>query len=245
MQGGVEAWTRQQVLASGAQCPHRQTDRQTAPWTQVEPQTAAAAAETTEAGRTEKGERGLPGPRGLPAATPAQGLGDPGRNGGQWLQVLQNTGGTQSRGSARAPRGARGARLCESPLRDPSAGAGFAAAALGAAAGARDAGSAPPSLSCEDRCARHANVIPKTAARSQATPRAGLCSPWSGHAPPNPDHVSLRWHAERHRPPQQGGLNDPRVTCLAASFVPPHVGTRDMHGRAPCPMNEVLHNHDV
>lgn len=163
-----------------------QTDRQTAPWTRVEPQTAAAAAETTEAGRTEKGERGLPGPRGLPAATPAQDLGDPGRNGGQWLRVLQNTVGTQSRGSARAPRGARGARLCESPLRDPSAGAGFAAAALGAAAGARDAGSAPPSLSREDRCARHADDIPKTAARSQATPRAGLCSPWSGHAPRTP-----------------------------------------------------------
>lgn len=89
-------------------------------------------------------------------------------------------------GEAPVPRGGPGAHGSVRALAGVPLQARFAAAALGAAAGARDAGSAPPSLSCEDRCARHANVIPKTAARSQATPRAGLCSPWSGHAPRTP-----------------------------------------------------------
>lgn len=63
------------------------------------------------------------GPEASPRPRRPRALGTPEGTGGQWLQVLQNTVGTQSRGSARAPRGAWGARLCESPRRGPSAGA--------------------------------------------------------------------------------------------------------------------------
>lgn len=229
-------------MASGAQHPHRQTDRQRPGpgWSlrqrlrQQKPQKPAAQ---------RKGSVDSPGPEDSPRPRRPRALGTPAGMEGSGSGSCKTLWGPRA-GEAPVPRGGPGAHGSVRALAGVPLQARFAAAALGAAAGARDAGSAPPSLSCEDRCARHADDIPKTAARSQATPRPGLCSPWSGHAPPNPDRVSLRGHAERP-PPQQGGLNDPGVTCLAASFVPPHVGTRDMHGRALCPTNEVLHNHDV
>lgn len=249
VQGGGVAWTGQQVSASGAKEVSALTDRQSdsaldlggasGQWLlQQKPRKLAAQ---------RKGNVDSPGPEGSPRSRGPAALETPEGtecHGSRSCRTL----GEPRAGEAPVPHGgARGTRLCENTCRGPSAGT-VCNPSPGSHRGDTRWQLRPRPFCCGDSCARHADDILKTAASSRATPRPehpsahrGLCSPWSGHPPP----TVCPSVGTAERLPCRAGLMTPGVTCLAASFVPPHVGTRYAHGRAPCLTNEALHSHDV
>lgn len=103
VQGGVEAWTRQQVLASGAQHPHRQTDRQCpGPGWSLRQRLRQQKPQKPDAQR--KGSVDSPGPEASPRPRRPRALGTPEGMEGSGSKSCKTLGGPRA-GEAPVPRG--------------------------------------------------------------------------------------------------------------------------------------------